>query len=178
MCSSDLRLCSTLCYDQTTFLSLNDGAKLKHEVDKHRDPRFISQVSIDRNEVICNDFSVIFAKLALSMFPDISLSIRETHTGMSNGVMHTSSIRLLSVFIKMPGDFQSDYFQIFNPFKPDRFSLASPKINAPNTFRRAIPFTVATSRGAVARVRSCACDLFATRNRHAPTFFTITRSHP
>ena len=86
------RLCSTLCYDQTTFLSLNDGAKLKHEVDKHRDPRFISQVSIDRNEVICNDFSVIFAKLSLSMFPDISLSIRETHTGMSNGVMHTSSI--------------------------------------------------------------------------------------
>ncbi len=86
--------------------------------------------------------------------------------------------RLSSVFIKMPGDFQSDYFQIFNPFKPDRFSLASPKINAPNTFRRAIPFAVAASRGAVARVRSCACDLFATRNRHAPTFFTITRSHP
>lgn len=86
------RLCSTLCYDQTTFLSLNDGAKLKHEVDKHRDPRFISQVSIDRNEVICNDFSVIFAKLALSMFPDMLLSIRETYTGMSNGVMHTSSI--------------------------------------------------------------------------------------
>ena len=86
------RLCSTLCYDQTTFLSLNDGAKLKHEVDKHRDPRFISQVSIDRNEVICNDFSVIFAKLALSMFPNMLLSIRETYTGMSNDVMHISSI--------------------------------------------------------------------------------------
>ena len=86
------RLCKTLRYDQAAFLSLGNGAKLIHEVDKHRDPRFISQVSIDRNEVICNDFSVIFAKLALSMFPDISLSIRETHTGMSNGVMHTSSI--------------------------------------------------------------------------------------
>ena len=86
------RLCKTLRYDQAAFLSLGNGAKLIHEVDKHRDPRFISQVSIDRNEVICNDFSVIFAKLSLSMFPDISLSIRETHTGMSNGVMHTSSI--------------------------------------------------------------------------------------
>ena len=55
------RLCKTLRYDQAAFLSLGNGAKLIHEVDKHRDPRFISQVSIDRNEVICNDFSVIFA---------------------------------------------------------------------------------------------------------------------
>ncbi|MFC2453981.1 MAG: hypothetical protein ACFNUB_02725 [Candidatus Saccharibacteria bacterium] len=86
------RLCKTLRYDQAAFLSLGNGAKLIHEVDKHRDPRFISQVSIDRNEVICNDFSVIFAKLALSMFPNILLSIRETYTGMSNDVMHISSI--------------------------------------------------------------------------------------
>ena len=86
------RLCKTLRYDQAAFLSLGNGAKLIHEVDKHRDPRFISQVSIDRNEVICNDFSVIFAKLALSMFPNMLLSIRETYTGMSNDVMHISSI--------------------------------------------------------------------------------------
>lgn len=86
------RLCKTLRYDQAAFLSLSNGAKLIHEVDKHRDPRFISQVSIDRNEVICNDFSVIFAKLALSMFPNMLLSIRETYTGMSNDVMHISSI--------------------------------------------------------------------------------------
>ena len=86
------RLCKTLRYDQAAFLSLGNGAKLIHEVDKHRDPRFISQVSIDRNEVICNDFSVIFTKLALSMFPNMLLSIRETYTGMSNDVMHISSI--------------------------------------------------------------------------------------
>ena len=86
------RLCKTLRYDQAAFLSLGNGAELIHEVDKHRDPRFISQVSIDRNEVICNDFSVIFAKLALSMFPNMLLSIRETYTGMSNDVMHISSI--------------------------------------------------------------------------------------
>ena len=86
------RLCKTLRYDQAAFLSLGNGAKLIHEVDKHRDPRFISQVSIDRNEVICNDFSVIFPKLALSMFPNMLLSIRETYTGMSNDVMHISSI--------------------------------------------------------------------------------------
>lgn len=86
------RLCKTLRYGQAAFLSLGNGAKLIHEVDKHRDPRFISQVSIDRNEVICNDFSVIFAKLALSMFPNMLLSIRETYTGMSNDVMHISSI--------------------------------------------------------------------------------------
>lgn len=86
------RLCKTLRYDQAAFLSLGNGAKLIHEIDKHRDPRFISQVSIDRNEVICNDFSVIFAKLALSMFPNMLLSIRETYTGMSNDVMHISSI--------------------------------------------------------------------------------------
>lgn len=86
------RLCKTLRYDQAAFLSLGNSAKLIHEVDKHRDPRFISQVSIDRNEVICNDFSVIFAKLALSMFPNMLLSIRETYTGMSNDVMHISSI--------------------------------------------------------------------------------------
>ena len=86
------RLCKTLRYDQAAFLSLGNGAKLIHEVDKHRDPRFISQVSIDRNEVICNDFSVIFAKLALSMFPNMLLSIRETYTGMSNDVMNISSI--------------------------------------------------------------------------------------
>lgn len=86
------RLCKTLRYDQAAFLSLGNGAKLIHEVDKHRDPRFISQVSIDRNEVICNDFSVIFAKLALSMFPNMLLSIRETYTGMSNDVIHISSI--------------------------------------------------------------------------------------
>jgi hypothetical protein len=86
------RLCKTLRYDQAAFLSLGNGAKLIHEVDKHRDPRFISQVSIDRNEVICNDFSVIFAKLALSMSSNMLLSIRETYTGMSNDVMHISSI--------------------------------------------------------------------------------------
>lgn len=86
------RLCKTLRYDQAAFLSLGNGAKLIHEVDKHRDPRFISQVSIDRNEVICNDFSVIFAKLALSMFPNMLLSIKETYTGMSNDVIHISSI--------------------------------------------------------------------------------------
>ena len=86
------RPCSTLYYNKTTFLSLNDGAKLKHEVDKHRDPGFISQVSIDRNEVICNDFSVIFAKLVLNTPSDMSLFVKETHTGMPNSVMHTSSI--------------------------------------------------------------------------------------
>lgn len=86
------KLCKILCYDQEAFLSLNDGTKLKTEVDRHKDPRVISQVSLDRNEVICNDFSVIFAKLVLNTFSDASFSIRETYTGMPNSIMHISSV--------------------------------------------------------------------------------------
>lgn len=86
------KLCKVLRYDQAAFASLSNGAKLIREVDKHRGSGFISQVSIDKNEVICNDFSAIFAKLALSIFPDVSLFVKETYTGMPNGIMHVSSI--------------------------------------------------------------------------------------
>ena len=86
------KLCKVLRYDQAAFSSLGNGAKLIREVDKHRSSEFISQVSIDKNEVICNDFSTIFAKLALSMFPDVSLFAKEAYTGMPNGIVHVSSI--------------------------------------------------------------------------------------